>query len=552
MTDPHSTDSTPHGPVAAQHRHVEPGSASPERHVSVVIVGAGFAGLGTAIRLLQEGHRDLLILERADEVGGTWRDNAYPGCACDVPSRLYSFSFAPNPTWSRRFAPQEEIERYLKRCVDTYGLTPRLRLGCELQRATWDPRRLRWELETSTGPLSAGLVVMAQGPLSEPVVPSLPGLEGFTGEVFHSARWRHDLDLSAKRVGVIGTGASAVQFIPHLQCTSRHVTVFQRTPSWIAPRRDRPVPAWQRRLFQLAPPVQRMARGWEYMVREATLPALLGNRAMAALGRREALAHLHRQVKDPELRSQLTPDYALGCKRVLLSDDYYPALVQPNVRVVTDPIASVGPDAVHTAPGDGPQAPPGGAAPADAVHPVDVLILGTGFRVTDASYARRIIGGDGRSLREVWQGSPQAYLGTTVAGFPNLFLMAGPNTGVGHTSLIYMIESQINYLISALRLMRRRSLGAVDVRTKTQHAYNAELQNRMAPTVWAAGGCSGWYQDRTGRVTTIWPAPTWGFRRRTRAIDPIDYMLTASRDAPDRHVSGGPDRVDAGEAQPGS
>ncbi|WP_331734362.1 NAD(P)/FAD-dependent oxidoreductase [Streptomyces atratus] len=541
MTDPHTTNPAPH----------EAADASPG-HVSVVIVGAGFAGLGTAVRLLQEGYRDLLILERADEVGGTWRDNAYPGCACDVPSRLYSFSFAPNPTWSRRFAPQEEIERYLKRCVDRYGLTPRLRLGCELQRATWDPERLRWDLDTSTGPLSAGLLVMAQGPLSEPAIPSLPGLEGFAGEAFHSAGWKHDLDLSAKRVGVIGTGASAVQFIPHLQRTALQVTVFQRTPSWIAPRQDRPVPAWQRRLFRLAPPVQRLARGWEYMTRETTLPALLGNRTMAALGRREALAHLHRQVKDPELRSKLTPDYALGCKRVLLSDNYYPALVQPNVRVVTDPIASVGPNTVLTTPRGGAQASPGGAASAGATHPVDVLIFGTGFRVTDASYAQRVIGGDGRSLKEVWQGSPQAHLGTTVAGFPNLFLMAGPNTGVGHTSLIYMIESQINYLVSTLRLMRSRGLGSVDVRAETQHAYNAELQNRMAPTVWAAGGCSGWYQDRTGRVTTIWPASTWQFRRRTRAIDPDEYVLTASRVAPDQYISDGSDRVGVGEAQPGS
>ncbi|MFJ1551331.1 flavin-containing monooxygenase [Streptomyces sp. NPDC088246] len=504
------------------------------------------------MRLLQEGYRDLLILERADEVGGTWRDNAYPGCACDVPSRLYSFSFAPNPTWSRRFAPQEEIERYLKRCVDQYDLTPRLRLGCKLQRATWDPERLRWDLDTSTGPLGAGLLVMAQGPLSEPAIPSLPGLEGFTGEAFHSAGWKHDLDLSAKRVGVIGTGASAVQFIPHLQSTAQQVTVFQRTPSWIAPRQDRPVPAWQRRLFRLAPPVQRLARGWEYMTREATLPALLGNRTMAALGRREALAHLHRQVKNPELRSKLTPDYALGCKRVLLSDNYYPALVQPNVHVVTDPIASVGPNTVLTTPRGGAQAAPGGAASAVTAHPVDVLIFGTGFRVTDASYAQRVIGGDGRSLNEVWQGSPQAHLGTTVAGFPNLFLMAGPNTGVGHTSLIYMIESQINYLVSTLRLMRSRGLGSVDVRAETQHAYNAELQNRMAPTVWAAGGCSGWYQDRTGRVTTIWPASTWRFRRRTRAIDPGEYVLTAPRVAPDQYISDGSDRVGVGEAQPGS
>ncbi|MFE4480462.1 MULTISPECIES: flavin-containing monooxygenase [Streptomycetaceae] len=541
MTDPHTTSPAPR----------EAAGASPG-HVSVVIVGAGFAGLGTAIRLLREGHRDLLLLERADEVGGTWRDNAYPGCACDVPSRLYSFSFAPNPAWSRRFAPQEEIDRYLKHCVGRYGLAPHLRLGCELRRATWDAERLRWELDTSAGPLSAGLLVMAQGPLSEPAVPALPGLAGFTGEAFHSAGWRHDLDLSAKRVGVIGTGASAVQFVPHLQRTARQVTVFQRTPSWIAPRRDRPVPAWQHRLFQLSPTAQRLARGWEYLAREATLPALLGNRAMSELGRREALAHLHRQVEDPELRSKLTPDYALGCKRVLLSDDYYPALVQPNVRVVTDPIASIGPDTVLTTPRGGTPAASAGTASAGTAHPVDVLVFGTGFRVTDASYAKHVIGSDGRSLDEVWQGSPQAHLGTTVAGFPNLFLMAGPNTGVGHTSLIHMIESQINYLLSTLRLMRSRGLGSVDVRAEAQHAYNAELEERMAPTVWAAGGCSGWYQDRTGRVTTIWPASTWRFRRRTRAIDPDEYVLTAPRVAPDRSGSDGPVRAGAGEAQPGS
>lgn len=288
------------------------------------------------------------------------------------------------------------------------------------------------------------------------------------------------------------------------------------------------------------------------MTREATLPALLGNRTMAALGRREALAHLQRQVKDPELRSKLTPDYALGCKRVLLSDNYYPALVQPNVHVVTDPIAGVGPNAVLTTPRSGAQAAPGGVASADTAYPVDVLIFGTGFRVTDASYAQRVIGGDGRSLHEVWQGSPQAHLGTTVAGFPNLFLMAGPNTGVGHTSLIHMIESQINYLVSTLRLMRSRGLGSVDVRAETQHAYNAELQNRMAPTVWAAGGCSGWYQDRTGRVTTIWPASTWKFRRRTRAIDPGEYVLTAPRVAPDQFISDGSVRAGVGEAQPES
>ncbi|MFJ1614763.1 flavin-containing monooxygenase [Streptomyces sp. NPDC088251] len=541
MADSPCADSAQQGTreVPQAHGAVQ-GDAVRGRHVSVVIVGAGFSGLGTAIRLLREGYRDVLILERADEVGGAWRDNTYPGCACDVPSRLYSFSFAPNPMWSRRFAPSAEIEQYLRRCVDEYNLMPSLRLGCELQRAAWDPERQRWDLRTSEGPLTAGLLVLAQGPLSEPAVPSLPGLDGFTGEEFHSARWRHDLDLSTKRVGVIGTGASAIQFVPHLQRTARQVTVFQRTPPWIAPRRDRPIPQWQRRLFQLAPPVQRLSRGWEYAAREATLPALLGNRTMAAFGRREALAHLGRQVADPELRAKLTPDYALGCKRVLLSDDYYPALGRPNVDVVTDPITRIGSDAVFTAPASAAR-----DGEADARHPVDVLIYGTGFRVTDATYSQHVIGADGRSLDEVWQGSPQAHLGTTVAGFPNLFLMAGPNTGVGHTSLIYMIESQIDYLLSCLRLMRSRGLAAVEVRAEVQRVFNAELQKRMAPTVWAAGGCVGWYQDRTGRITSIWPEPTWRFRRRLRTFDPRQYELTVERDAPPALAPVGPGRTDS-------
>ncbi|MEU7180869.1 MULTISPECIES: flavin-containing monooxygenase [Streptomyces] len=506
-------------------------ASPPGRHVSVVIVGAGFAGLGTAIRLLQEGHRDLLILEQADEVGGTWRDNTYPGCACDVPSRLYSFSFAPNPEWSRRYAPQREIEQYLRRCVARYGLRPYLRLGCALEGAVWDAERQRWELRTGQGTLTAGSLVMAQGPLSEPAVPSLPGMDDFAGEAFHSARWRHDLDLSDKRVGVIGTGASAIQFVPHLRRTARQVTVFQRTPPWIMPRHDRPVPEWRRRLFRLAPPAQRLARGWEYAVREAGLPALLGNRTMAAMGRKEALAHLHRQVADPVLRAKLTPDYALGCKRVLMSDDYYPALGAPNVDVVTERIARIEKNAVLTAPGTA----SGSASPtaADGVaHPVDVLIFGTGFRVTDTGYSQLLVGADGRTLHDVWQGSPQAYLGTTVAGFPNLFLMAGPNTGIGHTSLIYMIESQIDYLLDSLRFMRERRIGAMDVRADAQLAYNAGLQRRMAGTVWAAGGCAGWYQDRHGRITAIWPEPTWRFRRRTRSFDPERYTLTAARGGP--------------------
>lgn len=498
-------------------------TSPPSPHVAVVIVGAGFAGLGAAIRLLQEGHRDLVVLEQADDVGGTWRDNTYPGCACDVPSRLYSFSFAPNPDWSRRFAPQREIERYLRRCVHDHDLTPYLRLGVALQQASWDPERHRWILRTSRGPLTAGVLVMAQGPLSEPAVPSLTGMADFAGELFHSARWRHDLDLRGKRVAVIGTGASAIQFVPHLQRVARQVTVFQRTPPWIMPRRDRPIPVWRRRLYRLVPPLSRLARGVEYLKREAGLPALLGNRGMADLGRGQALAHLRRQIADPALRAKLIPDYELGCKRILMSDDYYPALAQPNVEVVTESIAEITREAVVT-------------VPRRAV-PADVLIFGTGFRVTDATFTRHIIGADGRSLHRTWEGSPQAHLGTTVAGFPNLFLMAGPNTGVGHTSLIYIIESQINYLLDCLRVMAGRGLAAVEVRAEAQASYNAALQRRMAGTVWAAGGCTGWYMDSRGRITAIWPEPTWRFRRRTRSFDLEQYTLTAAHDTHDDAVT---------------
>ncbi len=496
------------------------------QHVDVAIVGAGFAGLGAAIRLRQEGYRDLLVFEQADEVGGTWRENTYPGCACDVPSRLYSFSFQPNPNWTRRYAPQQEIGQYLRDCVDLHGLKPYLRLGCAVRGATWDARRRRWELRTSTGSVTARVLVLGQGPLSEPSIPALAGLDRFAGPAFHSARWRHDLDLRDRRVAVIGTGASAIQFVPQLQRVARTLTVFQRTPPWIVARHDRPIPAWQRRLFRRAPQTQQLTRGWEYLVREAGLPALLGNRAMTALARRQALAHLHRQVADTELRARLTPSYEIGCKRILLSDDYYPAVTQPNVEVVTDPILSVESGSVRTAIADETSLSSDTTSAAASERPVDVLIFGTGFHVTDASYPQQVVGADGRSLREVWDGSPQAYLGTTVAGFPNLFLIAGPNTGVGHTSLIYMIESQVGYLISCLRLMRERDVAAVDVRPEVQHSYNAVLQQRMAHTVWAAGGCTAWYRDSQGRISTIWPEPTWRFRRRTRTFDPARYLLT--------------------------
>ncbi|MFE3291416.1 flavin-containing monooxygenase [Rhodococcus sp. NPDC059234] len=510
-------------PSATSHETATAGAPLTDAHANVLVVGAGFAGLGTAIQLLQNGFGDdLLVIERDHEVGGTWRDNTYPGCACDVPSHLYSFSFAPNPDWSRRFAPQPEIGAYLRRCADEFGVRPYIRFGCELQRAEWDQENQLWRVETSRGPLTANVVVMAQGPLSEPSIPPLPGLGNFAGESFHSARWNHSLDLSGLRVGVIGTGASAVQFIPEIARKAAHLTVFQRTPSWITPRHDGAIPAWLQTLYRRLPVLQRLTRRFEYLTREASVPALMGNRMLRNVGRKSAEDHLKRQVRDPELRRKLTPDYELGCKRVLLSDNYYPALAQPNVTVVTDPIRDIGPDRVRTGSTDG--------GVADE-HAVDVLVFSTGFRVTDASHPRVIFGADGSSLEDVWGGSPQAYRGSTVAGFPNLYLMAGPNTGLGHNSLIYMIEAQIAYLLGALRFMRALRLRSVDVEASRQEEYNADLQRRLAPSVWANGGCTSWYQDERNRITTIWPDQTRRFRRETSEFDAENYILTTSENA---------------------
>ncbi|WP_458687545.1 flavin-containing monooxygenase [Nocardia tengchongensis] len=513
--------STP--PSRAPSGAVASGAACIEEHANVLVVGAGFAGLGVAIQLLQNGFGDdVLVIERDGEVGGTWRDNTYPGCACDVPSHLYSFSFAPNPNWSRRFASQPEIGAYLRRCADEFGVRPYIRFGCELQRAEWDHKAQIWRVETSRGPITANFVVMAQGPLSEPSIPPFPGLENFAGESFHSARWDHSVDLSGLRVAVIGTGASAIQFIPTIQRQAAHLTVFQRTPSWITPRHDGAIPAWLQSLYSTLPILQRLTRGFEYLTREASVPALMGSKTLRGVGLEAAEEHLKRQVRDPELRRKLTPDYELGCKRVLLSDNYYPALTQPNVSVVTDPIRDIDTDRVRTSSIDG------GAADE---HAVDVLIFSTGFRVTDASHPRVIFGADGRSLEDVWDGSPQAYRGSTVAGFPNLFLMAGPNTGLGHNSLIYMIESQIAYLLSTLRYMRALRLRSVEVEAARQAEYNADLQQRLAPSVWASGGCDSWYQDRKNRITTIWPGQTWRFRRETAEFDAENYILTTTKTA---------------------
>jgi cation diffusion facilitator CzcD-associated flavoprotein CzcO len=476
----------------------------------ILVVGSGFGGLGTAIRLKQEGIHDFVVLERAGDVGGTWRDNTYPGCACDVQSHLYSFSFAPNPGWSRSFSPQPEIQEYLQRCARDFHLLPHIRFHHEVHGGAWDDGAQRWRIETSHGPFTARFVVLATGALSDPVIPALPGLDAFQGRAFHSARWDHAYDPRGKRVAVLGTGASAIQFVPHLQRSAEKLYIFQRTPPWILPRHERALSPRTQRLFRRLPAAQRAVRGGIYLAREALVPAFRHPRAMRMV-QRVALRHLRRSIPDPALRRTLTPDWTLGCKRVLLSNDYLPALTRPNVEVVTERIAEVRPRSIVTADG--------------VERQVDALVFGTGFQATDPPLAHRLRGRDGRTLSEVWAGSPRGHLGTTFAGFPNLFMLMGPNTGLGHTSVVYMIEAQVEHLLGALRHLRRHGLAAVEPRAEAQEAFVAAVDRRMTGTVWVSGGCRSWYQDSTGRVSALWPDFTWRFRRRVACFEPAEYVL---------------------------
>ena len=478
--------------------------------VRIAIVGAGFSGLGMAVRLKQAGVEDFVVLERAGDVGGTWRANTYPGCQCDVPSHLYSLSFAPNPGWSRTYSLQPEIWEYLRGVADREGLHEHLRLGHDVTAATWSEDEQRWELETSQGPLRAQVLIGALGPLTRPSVPGIPGLDAFEGKVFHSAEWDHDHDLTGERVAVVGTGASAIQFVPRIQRQVARMHLFQRTPPWILPHSDRPISRPERLLYRALPFTQRLVRAAIYWSREAFVIGFAKDQRFMRPAERLARWHLRRQVRDPRLREALTPSFRLGCKRILISNHYYPALAQPNVEVVTDGIREVRGNAVVSHDG--------------TRREVDTIILGTGFHVTDPPAAKLLRGRDGRTLDEVSGGSPQAYLGAAVAGFPNLFMLIGPNTGLGHNSMVFMIESQLNYVLDALRHMGERRVTSFDVRPEVQAAYNEELQERMPGTVWLSG-CASWYLDAEGRNTTIWPDFTFRFRQRTRRFDPAEYEL---------------------------
>ncbi len=481
-------------------------------HVRVAVVGSGFGGLGAAVRLRREGITDFVVLERAGSVGGTWRDNSYPGCACDVPSHLYSFSFAPNPDWPRTFSGQEHIRAYLEHVTDVFGLRPHIRFDSEVKRMTWNGERLCWDIETSSGELSADLVVSATGPLSDPKIPDVPGLDSFPGEVFHSARWDHDLDLRGKRVAMVGTGASAIQIVPSIQPEVSRLTVFQRTPPWVLPRMDRAISGAERALHRALPATAQLRRGLLWGIRELQVQAFTKRPNELGLVERLAERNMARSIKDPALRAKLTPDYRIGCKRILLSSAYYPALAQANVDVVAGGLSEIRGSTLVAA--DGSEAE------------VDVIVFGTGFHVTDMPIAERVVGAEGRTLAEVWKGGMEALRGASAAGFPNWMTIIGPNTGLGNSSMILMIESQLNYLADFVRQLD--VLGgrvALDARPSAVSAWNRRVQERMKRTVWNTGGCTSWYLDANGRNTTVWPGTTTEFRRAVRRVDLSEYVV---------------------------
>jgi cation diffusion facilitator CzcD-associated flavoprotein CzcO len=484
---------------------------TPTPHVRVGILGAGFGGLGTAIRLAQRGDDDFLVFERAADVGGTWWANTYPGCQCDIPSHLYSFSFAPNPNWTRTYPKQPELRDYLRATAEKFGVYGRIRFNTEVTGASWDEEASVWRIATSQGDYTADVMVAAPGPLSEPVLPDLPGIESFEGTIFHTARWNHEHDLRGKRVAVVGTGASAIQAVPEIAQQAAQLDVIQRTPPWVVPHRDRPITRVERFLYKTFPPLQRLVRAGVYFSRELLVPGLVYRPQILKAVEKLARKHITDQVPDPVLRAKVTPSYTIGCKRILPSNKWYPALGRENVELVTDAITEIRPNGYVTADG--------------TLHEVDTIIFATGFYVTDIPLATIVTGKQGKRLSEVWHRSPQAYRGTAMAGFPNLFLLVGPNVGLGHNSIVFMIEAQITYVLGALDQMRSRGAGRVEVRPDAVAAYNDRLQAKMGKTVWNTGGCASWYIDAEGKNTTIWPDFTFRFWKETREFDAAAYEL---------------------------
>ncbi|MGQ0846450.1 MAG: flavin-containing monooxygenase [Sporichthyaceae bacterium] len=478
-------------------------------HVSVAIVGTGFSGIGAAMRLSKAGQRDFVLLERAGDVGGTWRDNTYPGAQCDVPSRQYSFSFRARHRWSTRFGTQPEILDYLRSCAGAADLWPKIHLHTALLAADWDEVASRWRITTNRGVVTASMLVMGTGYLSEPRIPDFPGLDTFTGAVFHSAQWDHKQDLAGSSVAVVGTGASAVQFIPHLQREVASLVVVQRTPAWVFARKDRRIGPIAQTAVRWIPLAARAVHGFLGWAADRVWWSMVENPKRQNLLAKGALAHLRKAVSDPELEAKLTPNYRAGCKRLLISDDYYPALAQDNVEVVVGEVVAVEPAGIRTSDG--------------ALRPVDAIVLGTGFRVTDNPTFDLVRGRDGRSLAQTWaDGGARAYLGTSVRGFPNLFLLLGPNAN-SPISAVEMIECQLRFVVGAVRHLARRGLRRFEVRAEVEQAWHERMTTAGADRPWRQ--CANYNLDSAGRSTVLWPEKIKRFRRATRRFRASEFDL---------------------------
>ena len=479
--------------------------------LDVAIIGAGFSGLCMAIALKKAGTQTFRVFEKADDLGGTWRDNRYPGCACDVPSHLYSFSFEQNPDWSRSYSPQPEIWRYMKQCADKYGIGSHLRFGTAVTEARFDETNHFWRITLASGEtITARALVSGVGALHLPAFPKIKGLENFAGRAFHSSEWDETADLTGQRVGVIGTGASAIQIVPAIADKVKQLTLFQRTPPWVLPRMDQSFSERAKRRFRAIPGLQRLFRGFIYANMEMRALGFLGNRKLMQRVEKFAHDYLEKTIPDPELRKALTPDYQIGCKRILVSDDYYQSFNRPNVALATSPIDHATANGIVTADGQ--------------THEFDTLIYATGFRANEPMAELNIVGRSGHTLAHEWRAGAEAYYGITVAGYPNFFVLLGPNTGLGHNSIIFMIEAQVRYVMHCLGWLFREGADEVEVRRDVQRAFNAKLKADMNRTVWQSG-CHSWYLNENGTNSTIWPGFTVSYWWQTRQPDPHDFVI---------------------------
>lgn len=491
-------------------------NGAPPRSRSIAVVGGGFGGVGAAVMLKRAGYEDLTVFEKGERVGGVWNANTYPGAACDVPSHLYELAFAPN-RWSRRYAPQAEIQAYVEGVARRFGVLDRVRTGTEVKSARWDEDRGHWVLETSAGPHEAEVLLTACGQLSVPKKPAIPGLESFEGPAFHTAEWRHDVDLAGKRVAVVGTGCSAIQVVPAIQPEVGQLDVYQRSPGWTLPKMDYAYSERAQALFKRFPALRRLDRATIFASHELIAVALTRRRwllpAFRAIGRRQITG----AIADPELRRKLMPSDEIGCKRVMLTDEWYPALTQPNVDVVTERIDAVTPSGIRDAAG--------------RERPADAIVLATGFASHDFVAPMEIHGRDGRSLREEWGEVPRAYLGLSVPDFPNMFLLYGPNTNGGSGSVIFTIEAGVGHVLAALRELDRADANRIEVRRDAADRFDRDLREALAGTVWHSG-CTSWYVDENGNDPSQWPWTWSDYRRRTAALAPGAYELGSERPAP--------------------